>query len=111
LRIDSGRPRTPVRSAFGVAADVDAAAAELESTGVEGRIQVPEDVHERLKGEFVFEERGDIAVKGKGVLHTWFLVGYVYPKQHSSSSPHTPTATRWRPRGCCGGPGPGCDFL
>jgi Adenylate and Guanylate cyclase catalytic domain len=40
----------------------------------EGRIQVPQHVYERLKREFVFEERGDITVKGKGVMRTWFLV-------------------------------------
>ncbi|HEU4362300.1 MAG TPA: adenylate/guanylate cyclase domain-containing protein [Mycobacterium sp.] len=50
-------------------------AARMESTDAEGRIQVPQDVYERLKDDFVFEERGDIDVKGKGVMHTWFLVG------------------------------------
>jgi len=24
---------------------------------------------------FVFEERGDVDIKGKGVMHTWYLVG------------------------------------
>jgi adenylate cyclase len=23
----------------------------------------------------VFEERGDVDIKGKGVMHTWYLVG------------------------------------
>nr|WP_246398960.1 adenylate/guanylate cyclase domain-containing protein [Mycobacterium vicinigordonae] len=50
-------------------------AARMETTDVEGRIQVPQDVYERLKDTFVFDERGDIEVKGKGVLHTWYLVG------------------------------------
>jgi adenylate cyclase len=50
-------------------------AARMETTDVEGRIQVPHDVYERLKHEFVLEERGDIDVKGKGVMHTWYLVG------------------------------------
>jgi len=50
-------------------------ASRMESTGMPGRIQVPPDVYERLRGDFVFEERGDVEVKGKGVLHTWFLVG------------------------------------
>jgi adenylate cyclase len=50
-------------------------AARMESTDVEGRIQVPNDVYERLSGEFAFEERGDIDVKGKGVMHTWYLTG------------------------------------
>jgi adenylate cyclase len=50
-------------------------AARMETTDVEGRIQVPHDVYERLNHEFVLEERGDIDVKGKGVMHTWYLVG------------------------------------
>jgi adenylate cyclase len=50
-------------------------ASRMESTDVEGRIQVPQDVYERLSGEFAFEERGDIDVKGKGVMHTWYLTG------------------------------------
>ncbi len=50
-------------------------AARMETTDVEGRIQVPQDVYDRLKHVFVFEERGDIDVKGKGVMHTWYLVG------------------------------------
>jgi adenylate cyclase len=50
-------------------------AARMESTDREGRIQVPQDVYERLKHDFLFEERGDVDVKGKGVMHTWYLVG------------------------------------
>lgn len=50
-------------------------ASRMESTDPEGRIQVPQAVYERLKSEFVLEERGDIDVKGKGVMHTWYLVG------------------------------------
>lgn len=50
-------------------------AARMETTDVEGRIQVPQDVYDRLKDAFVFEERGDIDIKGKGVMHTWYLVG------------------------------------
>jgi adenylate cyclase len=52
-------------------------ASRMESTGAKGRIQVPQEVYERLKGEFAFEERGAIAIKGKGEMHTWFLVGSV----------------------------------
>ncbi|MFV8318549.1 adenylate/guanylate cyclase domain-containing protein [Mycobacterium sp. 23] len=50
-------------------------AARMETTDVEGRIQVPQDVYDRLNDRFVFEERGDIDVKGKGVMHTWYLAG------------------------------------
>lgn len=54
-------------------------ASRMESTDVAGRIQVPHAVYERLKRGFVFEERGDIDVKGKGVMHTWYLVGWRQP--------------------------------
>ena len=50
-------------------------ASRMESTDREGRIQVPDDVYERLKHDFIFEERGDVDVKGKGVMHTWYLLG------------------------------------
>ena len=50
-------------------------ASRMESTDAVGRIQVPEAVYERLKSDFVLEERGDVNVKGKGVMRTWYLVG------------------------------------
>jgi adenylate cyclase len=50
-------------------------ASRMESTVAVGRIQVPETVYRRLCGRFVFEERGDVEIKGKGVMHTWYLVG------------------------------------
>jgi adenylate cyclase len=49
-------------------------ASRMESSGVEGRVQVPQQVYERLNKEFVFELRGDVEIKGKGVMRTWFLV-------------------------------------
>ena len=48
-------------------------AARMETTDVVGRIQVPQNVYERLKDAFVLEERGAVEVKGKGVMHTWYL--------------------------------------
>jgi adenylate cyclase len=50
-------------------------AARMETTDVEGRIQVPQDVYERLNHAFLLEERGEVDVKGKGVMTTWYLVG------------------------------------
>jgi adenylate cyclase len=50
-------------------------ASRMESTGVEGRIQVPQNVFESLRHAFILEERGDVDIKGKGVMHTWYLVG------------------------------------
>ena len=30
--------------------------------------------------KFVLEERGNVEVKGKGVMHTWYLVGRRDPR-------------------------------
>ncbi|BBX44618.1 adenylate cyclase [Mycobacterium cookii] len=50
-------------------------ASRMESTDSVGRIQVPEDVYQRLRDDFVLQERGRVDVKGKGVMRTWYLVG------------------------------------
>jgi len=50
-------------------------ASRMESTDVEGRIQVPHSVYERLKDDYLLEERGKVDIKGKGLMHTWYLVG------------------------------------
>jgi adenylate cyclase len=50
-------------------------ASRMETTDVVGRIQVPQNVYERINNSFVLEERGTIDVKGKGPMHTWYLVG------------------------------------
>jgi adenylate cyclase len=50
-------------------------ASRMETTDVEGRIQVPHDVYERLNHAFLLEKRGQIDVKGKGMMNTWYLVG------------------------------------
>ena len=50
-------------------------ASRMESTDSIGRIQVPEDVYLRLKDDFILQERGDIEIKGKGCMRTWYLIG------------------------------------
>jgi len=50
-------------------------ASRMESTDSVGRIQVPEDVYQRLRNDFVLQERGAVDVKGKGLMRTWYLVG------------------------------------
>lgn len=48
-------------------------ASRMESHGVEDRIQVTRAVYEQVSGEFTFEERGFIEIKGRGTLETWLL--------------------------------------
>ena len=50
-------------------------ASRMESHGVPGRIHVTESVYRRLTNRFVFEERGIVDVRGKGLMPTWFLLG------------------------------------
>ena len=49
-------------------------ASRMESTDPLGHIQVPQNVYERLHHAFILEERGEVEVKGKGVMRTWFLL-------------------------------------
>jgi adenylate cyclase len=49
-------------------------ASRMESTGVAGRIQVSQQTYERLRDDFVLEAHGEIDVRGKGRMRTWFLV-------------------------------------
>jgi len=50
-------------------------ASRMESSGEVNTIQVTETTWRRLRGQFDFRERGEIEIKGKGRLMTWFLEG------------------------------------
>jgi len=49
-------------------------AARMESHGIEGKIQCTEYFYQLLQRDFVFEPRGLIEVKGKGLMPTYFLI-------------------------------------
>ena len=50
-------------------------AARMESTGIDGEIQVTEDTYLRLRSSYLFHPRGLIEVKGKGEMQTYLLKG------------------------------------
>ncbi|OCR00569.1 family 3 adenylate cyclase [Oscillatoriales cyanobacterium USR001] len=50
-------------------------ASRMESHGIPGRIQVTDTTYERLKDKYLFEKRGAIAIKGKGEMITYWLMG------------------------------------
>ncbi|MEO1208687.1 MAG: adenylate/guanylate cyclase domain-containing protein [Cyanobacteria bacterium J06638_20] len=50
-------------------------ASRMETTGAPGRIQVAPEVYERLKNRFLFEPRGTITVKGRGLMESYWLIG------------------------------------
>ena len=50
-------------------------ASRMESHGLVGTIQVTPETYGRLRGHYMFEERGAVRVKGKGDVTTYLLVG------------------------------------
>ena len=46
----------------------------MESHGVANRIQCTKEVVDSLGDRYLFEARGEIEVKGMGLMHTYFLV-------------------------------------
>lgn len=48
-------------------------ASRMESHGVPGRINCSFDIYEKLKDKFIFEDRGESEVKGKGIMRMFFL--------------------------------------
>jgi adenylate cyclase len=50
-------------------------AGRMQTEGTPGYIQITRATYELLKDEFVCEARGTVAVKGKGDMETWYLLG------------------------------------
>ncbi|MCC5815914.1 MAG: GAF domain-containing protein, partial [Leptospira sp.] len=50
-------------------------ASRMESHGAPGKIHCSEAIYNMLQDKFHFEDRGIIDVKGKGLMHTYFLLG------------------------------------
>jgi adenylate cyclase len=50
-------------------------ASRMESSGVAGRIQITDATRQVLAAQFDLEDRGEVEIKGKGRLRTWFLIG------------------------------------
>jgi class 3 adenylate cyclase len=60
-------------------------ASRLESHGLPGRIQVGETAHGLLCDRYVFEDRGDIEVKGMGRLHAYLLIRRIAIDERTTS--------------------------
>jgi adenylate cyclase len=50
-------------------------ASRMESHGITGRIQVSHYTYKLLPDKYEFEDRGEIEIKGKGQMQTYFLTG------------------------------------
>ena len=49
-------------------------ASRMESSGIPGQIQVTAETYELLQDRYIFEKRGQISVKGKGEMITYWLI-------------------------------------
>ncbi len=51
-------------------------ASRMESSGLPEKIHMSGDTYERLsnRDQYTFEDRGEIAIKGKGLMRTYFLL-------------------------------------
>jgi guanylate cyclase len=63
------------RFTYDVWSDTVNTASRMESSGTAGRIQVTEEIYRRLSLTHRFECRGQIDIKGKGPMTTYFLIG------------------------------------
>lgn len=61
--------------AYDLWGDVVNTASRMQSHGEPGSIQVTEQVVRALGGSYAFRPRGEVEVKGKGRMTTWFLEG------------------------------------
>jgi adenylate cyclase len=68
-------------------------ASRMESHGTAGRIQITRATYELLADEFECERRGTIAVKGKGEVEVWYLVGPRDDRTTASDDVREPTLT------------------
>jgi PAS domain S-box-containing protein len=49
-------------------------ASRMESQGLPGKIQVTAKAYEQLQHQYLFEQRGEISIKGKGKMMTYWLL-------------------------------------
>jgi len=63
------------RFTYDIWSDTVNTASRMESSGAPGRIQVTEETQSRLSLTHRFECRGQIDIKGKGPMTTYFLIG------------------------------------
>jgi class 3 adenylate cyclase len=64
-------------------------ASRMESHGEVGKIHLSAATYEQVKGLYAVEPRGEIAVKGRGMMRTYFLLGRIpHPQSGYNHAAH-----------------------
>jgi adenylate cyclase len=65
----------------------------MESTGLPERIHLSHDTYKQLtnREQYIFEERGEIDIKGKGLMRTYFLLDRTSNQNATRSRTNTRT--------------------
>jgi class 3 adenylate cyclase len=58
-------------------------ASRMESTGVPMKIQCTQNTADLIKDDYILEERGQVEVKGKGMMKTYFVIKKIGSVSHS----------------------------
>lgn len=66
--------------AYDIWGDTVNTASRMESYGLPDMIHTSKQVYDQLKGKYIFEKRGMIDIKGKGMMETYFLIDKFPPK-------------------------------
>lgn len=66
--------------AYDIWGDTVNTASRMESYGLPEMIHTSKQVYDQLKGKYIFEKRGLIDIKGKGMMETYFLIDKFPPK-------------------------------
>jgi adenylate cyclase len=61
--------------AFDIWGDTVNTASRMESQGIPGQVQVSDATYRLLEGEYAFQPRGLVEIKGKGPMETYLLLG------------------------------------
>ncbi len=74
-------------------------ASRMESSGLPERIHLSGDTYEQLinRDQYIFEDRGEIAIKGKGHMRTYFLLDRKPIQNVPKSRSNTLTKTERHP--------------
>ncbi|KAF4692107.1 hypothetical protein FOZ62_014869 [Perkinsus olseni] len=80
----------------------------MESHGEPMKVHCSEATAQRIQGDFELVDRGDMFIKGKGLMRTFFIEREMESTKDRSVLPNKKTLEEWRDRLCTGANGSLC---